>query len=539
MLTTDMTLAEAFQRVADSRPKQNAVVCEGVRLTYGQLMGWIDGVAQTLSEMGIGKGNKIICLLPPGPEFIALFFAVAKLGGVFVPLNPRIRSRGFGNVLDEVEPALVVSLHPLEEELREQTKGIRHLALADIEINNLNPSQQGFPEANPEDLAALLFTSGTTGKPKGTMHSHRSLLAPVAASIKLRELWIKRPTILTLGQSIKALARYKTRLLRAVGQPQTFLSTVGWHSVTGLEVMLQALLMGDRLVVMPRFHPREALRLIEREKVTILVAVPMVFQVMLSVERFEGFDTSSLLICGTGAAPCPPALAEEVQERFGCAIHIGFGATETGGGISATSIADSNDRQARTVGQPMPGMEIRIVDENRQSLPPRQVGELACRSDSVMLGYFGAPEETAEVLDEEGWYYTGDLASIDEKGYVRIVGRLKDVIIRGGLNIYPAEIESLLASHPKIQEAAVYGVPAPVGGETIWADVILEPGEKMTPGEMLDFCREELQPYQIPSQVGILEDFPRSETGKPQKYILRERAAQLSKEASDDGRSSP
>jgi fatty-acyl-CoA synthase len=164
------------------------------------------------------------------------------------------------------------------------------------------------------------------------------------------------------------------------------------------------------------------------------------------------------------------------------------------------------------------------------------VGELACRSDSVMLGYFGAPEETAEVLDEEGWYYTGDLASIDEKGYVRIVGRLKDVIIRGGQNIYPAEIESLLASHPKIQQAAVYGVPAPVGGEKVWADVILEPGTKMTPGEVVDFCREELEPYKIPSQVEILEDFPRSETGKPQKYVLRERALQLSKEASDDGK---
>jgi len=536
MLNTNMTLAEAFQQVADARPNQNALVCEGVRLTYSELRRRIDGVAQTLSEMGIGKGDKIFCLLPPGPEFISLFFALAKLGGVFVPLNPQIRPRGYHNVLDEVAPALVVSLHPLDETLREQMTDLRQLVLDDLRVGTPTSSQQKTTEVSPEDLAALLFTSGTTGKPKGTMHSHRSLIAPVAASIKLRELWIKRPTILTLGQSVKALARYKTRLLRAVGQPQTFLSTGGWHTITGLEVMLQALLMGDRLVVMPRFHPREALQLIEQEKVTVLVAVPMALQVMLGVEGFEDFDTSSLLICGTGAAPCPPALAEEIQERFGCAIHIGFGATETGGGISATSIADSSDRQANTVGQPMPGMEIRIVDEHRRPLPPGQVGELACRSDSVMLGYFGAPEETAEVLDEEGWYYTGDLASIDERGYVRIVGRLKDVIIRGGQNIYPAEIEALLASHPKIQQAAVYGVPAPVGGEKVWADVILEPGAKMTPGEVVDFCREELEPYKIPSQVEILEDFPRSETGKPQKYVLRERALELSKEASDDGK---
>jgi fatty-acyl-CoA synthase/long-chain acyl-CoA synthetase len=536
MLNTNMTLTQSFQQVADSRLNQNALVSDETRMTYGQLLARIDGLAGHLSDMGISKGDKVVCLLPPGPEFIFLFFAVAKLGGVFIPLNPQIRQRGLNDVLGEVEPALVVSLHLLEGELGEQMKGIRHLALADIEIDDFSPSHQGFPEANPEDLAALLFTSGTTGKPKGTMHAHRSLLAPVVASIKLRELWIKRPTILTLGQSIKALARYKTRLLRAVGQPQTFLSTGGWHAITGLEVMLQALLMGDRLVVMPRFHPREALQLIEQEKVTVLVAVPMALQVMLGVEGFEDFDTSSLLICGTGAAPCPPALAQEIQDRFGCAIHIGFGATETGGGISATSIADSNDRQANTVGQPMPGMEIRIVDEHRRELPPGQVGELACRSDSVMLGYFGTPEETAEVLDDDGWYYTGDLALIDDKGYLQIVGRLKDVIIRGGQNIYPAEIETLLASHPKIQEAAVFGVPAPVGGEKIWADIVPEPGAELEPGEVLAFCREELEPYKIPSRVELVDNFPRTETGKPQKYILRDRAMHVSKEASGDGR---
>jgi acyl-CoA synthetase (AMP-forming)/AMP-acid ligase II len=537
MLNTNMTLAEAFQQVASSRLDQGALVCGEARFTYGQLLEQIDGVMLRLSEMDLGKGDKVICLLPPGPEFVCLFFAVAKLGGVFVPLNPRIRPRGFRDVLHEVEPALIVSYHQLDEELTRQMDNIRHLTFTDLEGDGIHPSQtpsqQKTSQVSSEDLFTLLFTSGTTGKPKGTMHSHRSLIAPVAASIKLRELWIKKPTLTSLGQSVKALARYRTRLLRALGQPQTFLSTAGWHTVTGLEIMLQALLMGDRLVVMPRFHPRGALQLIERERVTVLIAVPMALQVMLSVEGFEKFDTSTLIICGTGAAPCPPALAQEVQDRFRCAIHIGFGATETGGGIAATSIADSDERQAKTVGQPMPGMEIKIVDEHRRPLDPGQVGELACRSDSVMLGYFGAPEETAEVLDEDGWYYTGDLAMIDDKGYLRIVGRLKDIIIRGGQNIYPAEIESLLASHPKVQEVAVLGVPAPVGGEQVWAYVIPESGDGLTPGEVLAFCREELEPYKIPSRVELVDDFPRSENGKPQKYILRDRAMRM-EEANDD-----
>lgn len=543
MLNTNMTLAEAFQEVAGSRLNQGALVCGEERFTYGQLLKRIDGILFRLSEMDVAKGDKVICLLPPGYEFIYLFFAVAKLGGVFIPLNPRIRPRGLRDVLQEVEPVVVVSHLRLDEELSKHLEGLRHLTFTDLEGDGNNPalttSQQNISQVSSDDLLTLLFTSGTTGKPKGTMHSHRSLIAPVVASIKLRDLWIKKPTIMSLGQSVKALARYRTRLLRAVGKPQTFLSTAGWHTVTGLEIMLQALLMGDRLVVMPRFHPREALELIERERVTVLIAVPMALQVMLSVEGFEQFDTSSLLICGTGAAPCPPALAQEVQDRFGCAIHIGFGATETGGGISATSIADSNRRQATTVGQPMPGMEIRIVDEHRRPLDTGQVGELACRSDSVMLGYFGAPEETAEVLDEDGWYYTGDLAVIDGDGYLKIVGRLKDVIIRGGQNIYPAEIESVLVSHPKVQEVAVLGVPAPMGGEKVWAYVIPESEDGLTPSDVLAFCREELEPYKIPSRVELVDDFPRSENGKPQKYILRERALRLEEEANRDANESP
>jgi acyl-CoA synthetase (AMP-forming)/AMP-acid ligase II len=227
---------------------------------------------------------------------------------------------------------------------------------------------------------------------------------------------------------------------------------------------------------------------------------------------------------GIGAAPCPPSLAKEIQRRFGCAVHIGFGTTETGGGIAATSLADSDERQAATVGRPMPGMEVRIVDERRHPLPVGQVGELACRSDSLMLGYYHAPELTAEVVDADGWYYTGDLALIDEQGYLHIVGRKKDVIIRAGQNIYPVEVEAFLASHPKIREAAVVGVPDPLGGEAAWAFIILKDGAEMTSQEVLDYCRSVLEPYKIPSRVRFLADFPRSDTGKPQKFKLKDEA---------------
>jgi fatty-acyl-CoA synthase len=536
-----MTMAEAFCAIATSRPEQEAMVCGEARLTYGQLLEGVEALAHALRELGIRKGDVVAALLSPGPDYVHAFFAVARLGAIFVPLSPQVRPRAMRAVLQDAEPTVLITHRAVEQDVLDAAShlcqvilaGDRALGvseresgptLADLISANHSPSIGPLPAVVPDDLLALLYTSGTTGTPKGTMHTHRSLIAPVAASIKLRELWLKRPNLATIGKMAVALARYRERLLRAAGRPQCFLSTTSWHTVTGLESMLQALLMGDCLVVMSRFHPRQALELIERERVTVLIAVPTALQVMLSVQEAAGdrYDVSSLLICGTGAAPCPPHLAHEVRRRFGCAIHIGFGATETAGGISATSLADSDARQAETVGQPMPGVEVKVVDEARRELPPGEVGELACRSESVMSGYYHAPEATAQVIDEEGWYYTGDLARIDEDGYVHIVGRIKDVIIRGGQNIYPAEIEAYLAAHAKIREAAVAGVPSALGGESVWAFVLLQEDVEMTAQELLAYCRQELEAYKIPSQVRFVADFPRTETGKPKKFELRQ-----------------
>lgn len=536
MLTTQMTMAQALRQVAATRPAQEALVCDDVRLTYRELVTRAEALAHGLWRLGIRKGDRVVALLPPGPEFVFLFFALAEMGGVLVPLNLQLRHQTLGVILRDAEPIMLASALPLDADLLAGIPGLRHLIAV--------PPAQGFgtpwetlfaspdaelpplPEVAPTDLLALLYTSGTTGTPKGSMHTHRSLIAPVVASIKLRELWLGRPNLEMLGRMFKALMRYRERLLRAAGQPQTMLSTTGWQNTTGLEVMLQALLMGDRLVVMPRFHPREALRLVQQERVTILIAVPTAYQVMLALPDFDRYDLSSLLICGTGAAPCSPQLAREIQRRFGCAVHIGFGATETGGGISATSLADSDRAQAETVGRPMPGMEVKIVDDQRREVPRGRVGELACRSDSIMLGYYRAPEATAEVLDDEGWYYTGDLVWQDEEGYLHIVGRKRDVIIRGGQNIYPAEIEALLMGHPKVQEAAVVGVPSGVAGESVWAFVIPRPDVSLAPQEVLDYCRSHLEPYKIPAVVRVVTDFPRAEGGKPQKFRLQAQALQ-------------
>ncbi len=561
MIEARTSMAQAFRDIVSHHPQREALVCGDFRATYGQLGERVTALAHGLHKLGIGKGDKVAAILLPSAEFVTLFFTLAELRAVIVPLNPQLRPRQLQPILQDAEPmAVVISAQATEdtqalEEVLKELAGLRHIIWVNGEkmgrvVNSYNrrfvdrfPNLRvyeftslrdsavsqpttSFPTPSPDDLLALLYTSGTTGVPKGTMHSQWGLVAPIVASLKLRRAWLERPSVKTLGRMAKVLVRYRQRLLRAAGRPQVFLSTVGCHTITGLEAMLQALLMGDKLVLMLRFDPAEALQLVEREKVTILIGVPMAYSMMLAVPDFERYDLSSLLICGTGGAPCAPELAREIQQRFGCAVHVGFGTTELAGGIAATSLEDSEELQAETVGQAMPGMEIKIVDEQRRELAPGQVGELACRGENVMLGYYRAPERTVEVVDDEGWYYTGDLATVDERGYLRIVGRKKDVIIRAGVSIYPVEIERYLEGHQKIKEAAVVGVPASIGGERTWAFIILEEGAEMTAKEVLRYCRAELEAHKIPDQVRFVDDFPRAASGKPQKFILRDIALQ-------------
>ena len=525
-LTLRMTMYQALRRVTEDRPRQEALICGSTRLTYGQLQERVDRTGTFLDHLGIRKEDRLIFLLPPGVDFITLFFAAARQGAVVVPLDPRALPQRIIQVSEQVAPAHLVTAEPLSAPLLQELPSTITVHPVEKFSPGRMPEQPvaSPPAVAPTDLLAILYTSGTTGVPKGAMHTHRSLIAPVVATLRVRELWLHRPSPTRLIRMGRALLRYRERLLRAAGRPQIFLSTVGFHTITGIEVFLQALLMGDTLIVQPHFHPVEALELIQRERATVLIAVPTALAVMLRVENFDQYDLSSLLICGTGSAPCPPNLAREIQQRLGCALHIGFGATETGGGVAVPDIGDSREDQAETVGRPLPGIEVRIADDQGRPLPPGEVGELWVRGEGVMMGYWGTADLTAQVLDEEGWYHTGDLAVMDERGYLRIVGRKKDMIIRGGRNIYPEAIERHLVSHPAIREAAVVGVPGRLGDEEIWAFVILEEGSDLTPRQIREYCRGALETYQIPQVVRILPDFPRTSTGKPQKFRLREMA---------------
>jgi acyl-CoA synthetase (AMP-forming)/AMP-acid ligase II len=247
---------------------------------------------------------------------------------------------------------------------------------------------------------------------------------------------------------------------------------------------------------------------------------------MLDVREFDEYDISSVLYASMGAAPCPPELVRQVRERFGCPVIISFGATETSGAATITSITDGEKNQTETVGQTYPGVEVKIVDDDRQEVPRGTVGEVATKMPGVMKGYYKAPEATAAALDDDGWYYTGDLGTMDRKGFVKIVGRKKDMIIRGGQNVYPAEVEAVIIAHPKIREVSVIGVPSELEGETVWAYIVPMSGETLTTQEILAFSRKEMAAYKVPQEIRIVEELPRTPTQKVRKFQLREQARQ-------------
>ena len=539
-----MTMHEALRAVAGVRPRQEVFVCGPTRLTNRQLLASVDSLARGFAALGVCHGDRVVALLPPGPEYVFCFFAAAALGAVIVPLSPDLRDPALGGILADAAPTVLVTPRPVGEAALAKAPGLRHLIdaggagvgtpLASVMTAGSAAHEStatrgpiaplGLPGVTPDDLFALLYTSGTTGTPKATIHSHRTLIAPVVASLKVRELWLRPSSLKILVDAAKALARYRSRMLRAIGRPQTIMTTMGWHTITGVHVMLQGLLMGDRLAVLPRFHPREALELVQRERVTVLVMVPTAYQALLAWPGLSAYDTSSLFVCASGGATCPPELARQIKNTFRCALYNGFGLTEMGGGVTVSGLEDSDAQQAETVGRPMVGIELRIVDGGRRELPRGAVGELAVRGEGVMKGYYHAPEMTAAVLDAEGWLYTGDMAFLDEAGYLHIVGRKKDVIVRGGQNIYPAEIERHLETHPLIERTAVVGVPSPVAGESVWAFVQPKAGARMTAREVLDHCRGRMEIYKIPSEVRFVSEIPQGEMGKAQKFKLREKA---------------
>ncbi|MGD9146116.1 MAG: AMP-binding protein [Anaerolineae bacterium] len=500
------------------------LVFPGQRLTRAQVFEQVDRLAGGLQALGIQKGDRVVALLPSCPESVYSLFVPWMLGSVEVPLNPLLREHELRYILADCGakavittqswlgqdyPALMARLLPDLPDLRavivrdaEGSDGDMFFSLDEV-LARGDPLRQ--VPLSAEEMVRITYTSGTTGMPKGVVRSWDRVFSLV------------RPEI---------APRLNPRLLRSLLQP----FPMCYYS--GLLGAIATLLSGGKLVMMDRFRPRLAWEFIEQERVTQVGGSPTMFRLMLRMRGQEQYDVSSVRRITYGSEPMPPELARALHDRFQAPIEQFYAMNETGN-ITWTALDDPPEVAATTVGKPVPGVELRIVDDDRRPLPDGERGEVAVKTSQMMLGYYLSPELTTQVLDDEGWFYTGDVGYVGDDGNLRLVDRKKDLIIRGGQNVYPAEVEGYLELHPAVQRAGVVGVPSEIGGESVWAYVQLVPGAEASATELRSFCRGRIAGFKVPSQVRFVERIPLSVTDKVQRYKLRELAAEELAEKGD------
>jgi fatty-acyl-CoA synthase len=522
-LFPELSVYQLLERAVAEQPDRPAVVFQDRRLSYGELGQRVERLAARLAGMGVRRGDHLGILLPNWPEFVEAYFAISRLGATIVPFGMRLGSveleellrqgevklliaaAGFGGVdyrtlLGAMWPRLpalerVVLVGAGESTDRDDDRIVRYQDL--IDHRAAVPAPPPVPVDPRQDVALVLFTSGTTSTPKGVTLSHRNIV------------W----------------TAFNENQIMRITRDDRFLLVVPFSHVFGAVVgILCAVAGGAAMVLMDRFKSDEVLATIERERASILYGTPTMFVLQLNSPQLAGCDLTSLRTGIIAAAPCPVEVVKAIMSRMHCDIAISYGLTETSPALTATTFDDSPELRASTVGKALPGIELRVVDDERRPVPPGTVGELACRGYAVMKGYYRQPGLTAEIIDQEGWLYTGDLASLDRDGYVRICGRKKDMIKRGGFAIFPVDVENYIHTHPCVQEVAIIGVPDPVLGEVSRAYLVLKPGARLTGEELLDFCRGKLADYKLPDQIRFVETLPMTPSGKVQKAKLRESA---------------
>ncbi|WP_100398699.1 class I adenylate-forming enzyme family protein [Bacillus sp. FJAT-44742] len=481
------------------------------RLSYNELVKQSDKLAEGLLALGVQKGDRVGVCLPNWNETVCIFFAAAKIGAIVVPFNPLYRSQEIEYILENAEPKVlfvmknflnnanmdivsqlvpkVVSVRFVEDKLISYERVVSH---------NGNIGRNAFIDPS-EDLFCILYTSGTTGAPKGVMISHLSVAKCADAVVK--EM--------------------------SCNNSDVFVVPAPLFHIFGIACnMIPAIIAGARMVLLEKFNPQQTLEIIEQERVTVHQGVPTMFLKELEVEGFETYDLSSLRTGMVGAAPISPEQMKRIRKKMDFNLCQSFGSSETSGGVTINSMDDEESVILETVGKPFKGVKLKIVDEHREELPVGHTGEIAVHSFGNMKGYYKMPEKTNEVLDKEGWYYTGDLGVLDEEGNLRYVGREKEMIVRGGFNIYPQEIESLLLKPEKIAAASIIGMPDEVLGEVVYAVVQLRSGEKMTEQEVKDYVADHMAVYKTPATIIFTDNIPMTASGKIQKGKLREQISQ-------------
>lgn len=508
----EQTVGNILREAAAEVPDQPALIAGMPGLssrrtwTYAQLLEESEQVARAL----LGRfqpGERVAVWAPNLPEWILLEFGAALAGIILVTVNPAFRPRELEYVLKQSGAAGIFLLPEFRtnqmaaalSEIRPCLPGLREAILfpdwSDF-LASGSPARQ-LPVVTPDDAAQIQYTSGTTGFPKGALLHHRGIVNN---------------------------ARFCAQRLGVI-QGDVWLNPMPLFHTAGCVLgVLGAVQSRATQVPVLAFEPGLVLDLIERERATVACMVPTMLIAMMEHPNFERSDLSSLRTVFSGGTLVPAELVRRIESVLGVRFAIVFGTTECSPLLTQTRLDDSPDDKATTIGQALPQTEVKIAHPaTKETVPVGTVGELCTRGYLVMKGYFEMPEATAAAIDSEGWYHTGDLASMDERGYCRVEGRLKDMIIRGGENIYPREIEDVLFSHPGVSEVAVVGIPDAKWGEVLGAFVRPTPGQTPDKEELVSYCRQHLAPFKIPLHWVFIEEFPLTPSGKIQKFVLREK----------------
>lgn len=545
----EMTIGTLLDHRASEFPEREAVVYScypefggalDIRWTYREYHDLADEVACGLLALGLKKGEHVAVWAANLPEWLLLQMAAAKAGLVLVTVNPAYRAAELEYVLKQGDVAALFFMPRIRdhdclatvralitpgtrygEVSSEQLPSLRYTGLIGMQPPGLSGYLDWRPElfremvargalvnneelrqrklsVQPHDPAMILYTSGTTGFPKGAVLTHSNILNDAALFM---------------------------RQWGADGGDRGCTAMPYFHAGGCVLAVLGALSLGSTLHPMLAFDPKKMMQIISSERCVTLGAVPTMLFAILQHPEFAQFDLSSLRTVVSGGAPVPVYLMEQVKERIGADVAIVFGQTEASAAITLTLTDDSFELKSATVGVPLPHVEVKIVDPvSGEVVPCGERGELCCRGFLVMQGYYKMEERTAEALDSEGWLHTGDLATMDAHGYVNIVGRLKEMVIRGGENIFPREIEEFLVRHPAIADVHVLGVPDRFFGEELLAVIRLKEDKTLDEQELREYCKGKISHQKIPRYIQFVSEYPMTASGKVQKFVLRERA---------------
>jgi fatty-acyl-CoA synthase len=509
-------LAELFEECVRRQPDRECVVMGKRRLTYGQVGTEVAALAAGMRGLGIEAGDRLAVDLPNWPEWVITFLAAARLGAVFVPLHPSLGYHEVQYQLRNTQASLAVAAESLGEvdylelfeDLIAELPDLHYLVTVGDEefwyddrvfqfrdlVGRGKRDAADVAQFDPADQPlAIVFTSGTMGKPKGAVLTHRNLVHTARAA----------------GEAMRLTDRDRV------------LAAVPLLTVFGMQTVVTTLITGGTLVLQQHFEPGEALALIERERISVVHGVPTMFELLMSDPTFGSRNLSTVRTGIVAGAPVSVSLVQRIRRWND--IQIAYGLTETGPTVSITRFEDPVERRERTVGRPIPGVEVRVVElESGTSPGPGAVGELAVRGPNVMIGYHRMPSATRRSFTADGYLLTGDLALLDSEGYVSIVGRRKEMIIRGGHNVLPRELEDVLRTHPAVEDACAVGVPHAVLGEQICACVIAVEGAVVSGDELKDYCREQLADFKVPDHVRFFDAFPLTGSGKVKRRELAE-----------------